>query len=338
MKKLFFILLSCIMVSGCSSAEKSDDKSGDKTDFILNTVCQIKIYNEDNSEKTADELIDEAFDLCREYENTLSRTIEGSDVYKINHAGGASVEVSASTIEVINKAEYFSSISDGAFDITIAPLSILWDFQGENPTVPPDDEIKNLLNDVDYTAVKIDGNTITLTNPEAEIDLGGIAKGYIADKTAEYLSANGVTSATINLGGNVFALGSKTDGTDFNIGIQDPASTDGSIIGYVSVSNKSLVTSGSYERYFIQDGKKYHHILDPKTGYPVENGLTAVSIISDKSVDGDGLSTTCFVLGLDKGMELINSIDGVEAVFIDENEQYYFSDGFGKDIIFNYPE
>ena len=104
------------------------------------------------------------------------------------------------------------------------------------------------------------------------------------------------------------------------------------------VSNKSLVTSGSYERYFIQDGKKYHHILDPKTGYPVENGLTAVSIISDKSVDGDGLSTTCFVLGLDKGMELINSIDGVEAVFIDENEQYYFSDGFGKDIIFNYPE
>jgi len=333
MKKLFFMLISMVLLTSCSNA--AEDSPVSQTDFLLNTVCTISIYNEENKEKDADELITDAFDLCRQYENTLSRTIEGSDVYKINHSDGESISVSDSTIEVLKYAEKYSKASNGSFDITIAPLSILWDFEGDNPTVPPDDEIASLVKEVNYTKIKIDGNNVTLEAPVKAIDLGGIAKGYIADKLADYLEINNVTSAIINLGGNVYTLGTRPDGSNFNIGIQDPSKTDGSILGYVSVSNKSLVTSGSYERYFIQDGKKYHHILDPATGYPVENGLCSVSIISEYSVDGDGLSTSCFVLGEEEGMELINSLDGIEAIFIDNSGKMYFSNGFGTDIIYS---
>lgn len=327
MKKLLFVLLSTFLLTSCSNKIS-------QTDFLLNTVCTITIYNEENKEKNADELITEAFDLCKEYENTLSRTIDGSDVYKINHSYGQPVSVSDSTIEVIKCAENYSKISNGAFDITIAPLSILWNFQGDNPTVPPDNEIAYLLKDVDYTKVNVDHNTVTLDPPVTSIELGGIAKGYIADKIAEFLDSNNVTSAVINLGGNNYTLGTKPNGSNFNIGIQDPSKTDGSILGYVSVSSKSVVTSGSYERYFIQDGQKYHHILDPSTGYPVENGLCSVSIISDRSIDGDVLSTTCFVLGKEEGMKLINSLEGIQAIFVGTDGNMYFSDGIGSDIIY----
>ena len=310
--------------AGCGS------ESSTEIFYAMDTVMTVTVYG--SGAKKASKA---SYNEVKRLEKLLSVTDEDSEIYALNHRFTS--DVSEETAALIEMALEISRETDGAFDITIYPVSLLWGFITKDYKVPSADKISEALTHCGSENISVSGTHINL--PEGYmIDLGGIAKGYIADKTAEYLSANGVTSATINLGGNVFALGSKTDGTDFIIGIQDPASTDGSIIGYVSVSNKSLVTSGSYERYFIQDGKKYHHILDPKTGYPVENGLTAVSIISDKSVDGDGLSTTCFVLGLDKGMELINSIDGVEAVFIDENEQYYFSEGFGKDIIFNYPE
>ena len=333
MKKLLFALIGLLLLTSCSKSS-SETEPVRQTDFILNTICKITIYDEENSSKDSNDLINEAFDLCREYENTLSRTIEGSDVYKINHSNGNPVDVSDTTIEVIKYAETYSKSSNGAFDITIAPLSILWDFQGDNPKVPPEDTIKSLVDEVDYTKIKINGNLVTLEVPVEAIDLGGIAKGYIADKTAEYLEANGVISAIVDLGGNIYVIGSKPDGSNFNIGVQDPSKTDGSVLGYVSVSNKSVVTSGSYERYFIQDGKRYHHILDPSTGYPADNGLCSVTIISDQSVDGDGLSTTCFVLGKDEGLKLINSLDGVQAIFIDNNGEMSFSEGFDKDLIY----
>ena len=311
-------------------------KSAEDTRFILNTICSITVYSEKNKDKTSEELVDEAFDLCQTYEDTFSRTIEGSDIYNINNSGGAPVTVSDDTIEILETAKYFSELSDGAFDITTAPLSIRWDFEGENPSVPPDDEIQELLAKVDYTKIKIDGNTVTLEAPVEAIDLGAIAKGYIADKLAEFLKYNGVTSAIISLGGNIYAIGENAEEKrPFNLGVQDPKSEDGSILGYLQLSDKSLVTSGDYQRYFMQDGRRYHHILDPKTGYPAESGLSSVTIISDSSVVGDALSTTCFVLGKDKGLELINSYDGVEAIFIDHDGNMYFSDGFGSDLVFN---
>lgn len=311
-------------------------KSAEDTRFMLNTICSITVYSEENKDKTSEELVNEAFDLCQTYEDTFSRTIEGSDIYNINNSGGAPVTVSDDTIEILETAKYFSELSDGAFDITTAPLSIRWDFEGENPSVPPDNEIQELLATVDYTKIKIDGNTVTLEAPVEAIDLGAIAKGYIADKLAEFLKDNGVTSAIISLGGNIYAIGENSEEKrPFNLGVQDPQAEDGSILGYLQLSDKSLVTSGDYQRYFMQDGKRYHHILDPKTGYPAESGLSSVTIISDSSVVGDALSTTCFVLGKDKGLELINSYDGVEAIFIDHDGNMYFSDGFGSDLVFN---
>ena len=311
-------------------------KSAEDTRFMLNTICSITVYSEENKDKTSEDLVNEAFDLCQTYEDTFSRTIEGSDIYNINNSGGAPVTVSDDTIEILETAKYFSELSDGAFDITTAPLSIRWDFEGENPSVPPDNEIQELLEKVDYTKIKIDGNTVTLEAPVEAIDLGAIAKGYIADKLAEFLKDNGVTSAIISLGGNIYAIGENSEEKrPFNLGVQDPQAEDGSILGYLQLSDKSLVTSGDYQRYFMQDGKRYHHILDPKTGYPAESGLSSVTIISDSSVVGDALSTTCFVLGKDKGLELINSYDGVEAIFIDHDGNMYFSDGFGSDLVFN---
>lgn len=330
MKKLFLLGLCSLLMTSCAP------KSAEDTRFMLNTICSITVYSEENKDKTSEELVNEAFDLCQTYEDTFSRTIEGSDIYNINNSGGAPVTVSDDTIEILETAKYFSELSDGAFDITTAPLSIRWDFEGENPSVPPDNEIQELLEKVDYTKIKIDGNTVTLEAPVEAIDLGAIAKGYIADKLAEFLKDNGVTSAIISLGGNIYAIGENAEEKrPFNLGVQDPQAEDGSILGYLQLSDKSLVTSGDYQRYFMQDGKRYHHILDPKTGYPAESGLSSVTIISDSSVVGDALSTTCFVLGKDKGLELINSYDGVEAIFIDHDGNMYFSDGFGSDLVFN---
>lgn len=330
MKKFVLLGLSIFLLTSCAKKQPASQNA-----FMLNTICNIKIYEEKNKEKTADELINEAFELCADYEDMLSVTIEYSDIYKINHSNGEAVEVSDSTIEILKKAIYYSSISDGAFDITTGPLSTRWDFEGENPSVPPAEEIKELLNKVDYSKIKIEGNSVTLEAPVEAINLGAIAKGYITDKLAEYLKDNGVTSAMISLGGNLYAIGSyEYEKRPFNLGIQNPKSQNGSILGYVSLENKSFVTSGDYERYFIENGVRYHHILDPKTGWPAESGVSSVSIISDSSTDGDALSTTCFVLGIEKGLELVNSLDNIEAVFVDNDNNLYFSDGFNKDLNF----
>ena len=327
MKKILFII-SCLFLVGCT---KQPSVVSD-TEFILNTICTITINSENNKDKTAQELIEESFELCKEYEKELSRTINASDISNINNSNNTPVQVSQSTIEVIERALYYSELTNGAFDITVAPLSILWDFQGLDPKVPDSEAISTLLQCVDYNNVIIANDTVVLSSPTTAIDLGGIAKGYIADKVAEYLNENGVTSAIIDLGGNIYLLGSRVDGNDFNTGIKDPKTNDGSIIGYMSLSNKSVVTSGSYERCFEQDGIIYHHILDPDTGYPTTNELISVTIISDSSADGDALSTSCFVLGVEEGLALINSIDNVEAVFINEDDTLYFSDGFGSTI------
>lgn len=170
------------------------------------------------------------------------------------------------------------------------------------------------------------------------LDLGAIAKGYIADKIKEFLMEKGVKSAIINLGGNVLCIGGKPDKAPFNIGIQKPFADRKETIAVMELSDKSIVSSGIYERFFERDGNFYHHILNPKTGYPYDNSLVAVTIISDKSVDGDGLSTSCFALGLEEGMKLINSIENVHAVFITDDYKPHFSDGFEEAIPLTFAE
>ena len=179
---------------------------------------------------------------------------------------------------------------------------------------------------VDYTQIKVEGNTVTL--PEGMmIDLGGIAKGYIADELAAFLREQGVTSADLNLGGNVITIGRKPDGTAWRIGVQNPHGSRDESILILNLVDATVVTSGNYERYFELDGVRYHHILDPETGYPVSNGLASVSIITQSSMYADALSTACYVLGLEEGMALIEELEDVEAIFITEDLEIHYSSG-----------
>ena len=298
------------------------------TGFYFDTVITITLYGTGQQDK-----IDGCFALADRYEKLFSNTVEGSDIDRINRADGDFVEVSEETVEVLKKGLEFCKTSSGIFDLTIGGVSGLWDFTGENDTVPDKTKISEALKHVDYTGIEIEGSRVALKDPDAVLDLGGIAKGFIADRMREYLLSEGVESGIINLGGNVLVVGSKPDGSSYTVGIEKPFETQ-QIIGKLQVTDQSVVTSGIYQRYFEKDGRIYHHILDPKTGCPVENGLYSVTIISDRSVDGDGLSTTCFLLGPEKGMQLIEQTDGVEAIFVDDSLHLTMSSGIGSEVSF----
>ena len=318
---ILLVLSIIISQTACTKKTNQSTEPVQKNGFYLDTVCNLTIYDmKDMSEENANKVIEEAFALCEKYENMLSKTRKGSDVYKINHASGAEVECSEETIFVIKKAIKYGELSNGRFDVTIGQVTDLWNFQpeGGEGKIPEQAAIDEALTHVDYKQIKVNGNKISLSDPKGEIDLGGIAKGYIADKLAEFLKKKGVNSAVIDLGGNISVVGKKPDGNEFRIGVRDPFSTDGGIIGVVEAHDKSLVTSGTYERSFTKDGKVYHHILDVKTGYPVEMGLDSVTIIGagNDGIDCDSLATTCLILGEEEGRKLIESLDGYEAIFV----------------------
>lgn len=320
-KKLSAVLTaSALLLTGCSGAKSSTQTDQDLTytDMLFDTVIKIQILD------PADEsILDGLKKLCEKYDTMFSATNTDSELYKLNHANGQPFTVSSETANLIQKGIHYSELSGGAFDLTIEPVSALWDFKADKPTVPSSDAIAQAVSHVDYTKVDIQDNTVTLEDPEAGIDLGAIAKGYIADQVKTYLKKQGIKHAIINLGGNVDVIGTKPDGSKYNIGIQKPFDESGEAITSVQLKDQTVVTSGIYERYFKKNGKLYHHILDPRTGYPCENNLYSVSIITDSSTKADALSTTCFLLGYEKGMELIQSMDGVEAIFITDDEKVH---------------
>lgn len=320
-------LLSAILLSGCTTLPKSESLT--MTGTYFDTVVQIEVWGADQ------DMIEHCRKMCETYEQMLSATIETSEISKINNADGEPVSVSDDTAELIEKGIEYGEISGGLFDITIAPASGLWNFtDNEDKTLPDPDELAEAVSHIDYRCVHVDGNTVVLTDPEAQIDLGGIAKGYIADRLKEYLEGEGIEHALIDLGGNMLALGGRYDGTDFRIGLQKPFAETGTAMAALSINDQSVVTSGDYERYFEKDGVIYHHILAPSTGYPVQNDLDQVTIISERSVDGDALSTTCFAMGLEDGMELIRSLDGVEAIFVTKDgEIHTSSDEIGLQVL-----
>ena len=326
MKKIRpLLIILCIMtvfLTGCSRNATPISKSG----IYFDTIITITVYNDDHMF-----LLDECFSLAEKYENLFSKTVETSDIYKINHSNGNATVVDSETIYLLEKALSYADMTNGAIDPTILPLSDLWNF-GENNKVPSSKDITSSLSYVGYKNVVIDkdASTVTLTNANAGIDLGFIAKGYIADKMKEYLVSNGVESALINLGGNVLTIGNKPDGSSYVLGIQEPFSNGQSSIPNVSIRDKSLVTSGVYERYFYENDTLYHHILDTKTGYPIDNNLWGVTILSDSSMEGDAYSTICLCLGLEEGMSLIEKTDGLEALFITNDMELHYSSGFPK--------
>lgn len=318
----FFLCLSMLPMMGCANASKTPIS---KTATLFDTVISISIYD-----KGSEHLLDTCIEMCENYEKKFSRTLEGSEIYQLNHANGQPVELSNETIEVLNKALYYCQLSEGRFDITIAPLSDLWNFQNNPGVLPTPEEIQEAKSHVDYKNISIDGNKVQLLDPYAAVDLGGIAKGYVADQLKAYLKSQDVSYALINLGGNVLALGEKPDGSYYNIGIQKPFSETGEAITSVKIKDQSVVSSGIYQRYFKIEDTIYHHILNPETGYPYEGELSGVTIVCDHSTDADALSTLCFILGRKAGLKLIDSLNDTEAIFITKENQIYYSKGLKK--------
>jgi thiamine biosynthesis lipoprotein len=312
------------MITGCSNKQKSISK----TDLVLGTVVTINIYDH-GSEK----VVNKVFDKLKEIESKMTINGENSEVIGINdNAGKDFVKVSDETFYVIQKGKYFSELSKGRFDISIGTIVKLWNIGTEDARVPSQEEINTKKQLVNYHDVILneEEQSVMLKQKGMILDLGGIAKGYAADAVAEILKENKVKHAIVNLGGNVFAYGNKLDGTPWKIGIQNPFSPRedrGKYIGVVNAANQTVVTSGVYERFLEKDGKYYHHILDPATGYPVENNLVGVSIIADRSIDADSLSTSAFSLGLEEGRKLIEAVDNVEAVFITKDQDVYITSG-----------
>lgn len=325
-KKILTALAASILLLpffGCSREGALVTKSG----FYFDTLIQITLYDH-----RQESLIDDCFAMAAEYENLLSRTIDGSEISRINEAGGAWVSVSPKTLEVLRKALFWCEESDGAFDITLGAVSDLWDIKNNPGILPSPEALSQALAATGYEQLSIDGTQVSLANPDARLDLGAISKGWIADCMKEYLNRQGVTEGLINLGGNVLVLGPKTDGGTYKVGIQKPFSQDGSVLMTVDITDGTVVTSGIYQRYFELEGTIYHHILNPDTGYPYQNGLLSVTIICPLSADGDGLSTACFALGMEDGLALIESIPDAEAVFITEDYEIITSSGMGTTI------
>ena len=317
-----FLLLATLLplLNGCGANTEPISRTG----FYFDTVIQITIYD-----AKKEKCLDECMQLAENYEEMLSPTVEGSDIWNINHSGGKSVRVSDETAALLKTALTYCEMTEGRIDLTMETVSVLWDFHPDETTnrIPDQTAIEKALSHVDYHNLLIEGNTVTLLDPESQISLGFIAKGYIADQLKEYLLSQNIESAIINLGGNLLAVGQKPDGSPFQFGIQMPFEAQGTPITALPVSDRSVVSSGVYERYFYQNGTLYHHILDTSNGYPIQNTLLGVTILSDSSTMGDALSTTCFILGPEEGMRLVESLEDVEAVFITNDYALHYSSG-----------
>lgn len=318
---LILILIFPILSIGCAD-ESVENLSISKTDFLMDTVMTVKIFD-----SRSEELMEDLFDRLREIESKMSITIETSDVNLINeNAGIKPVKVDSETYFVLQKAKEYAKISNGDYDPTIGPLTELWDISQTDENrdrLPSEGEIKAAMALIDYEKLELlDDQNVFLQEKGMKINLGSIAKGYAGDQAKKVLAENGVESAIIDLGGNVYAYGDKA-GDPWRIGVQDPNESTGVKLGTLNIKDKSIVSSGSYERYFTYNERRYHHILDPKTGYPTDNGLLGVTIISDSSIDGDALSTTLFVLGLEEGKKLVDQMDGLEAIFIEDSDEIH---------------
>ena len=331
MKRQLAALLLTIFALSLTACGETAAESETRTVYAMDTVMNLTVYGENAAaalESAEKELhtLDEA---------VLSRTAEGSELYALNASNGATVEYGADDAlpALIETALTISDATDGAFDPTLAPVLDAWRFTKDERCVPSADELKELLSHTGCGKVALektaDGWTVTLLDG-AQLDLGGIAKGYAADLLRAQLEKEGVTSATLDLGGDVFVMGRKTDGSDWRIAVKNPADTE-SYLGVVSAADKFIVTSGVYERYFEENGVRYHHILDPKTGCPAESGLVSVTVLCENGAWADALSTACFVLGPDGALALRDDLadqgTDFELILVTDDGRVLYTDG-----------
>ena len=325
MKRLVYTLLTLslfVFAAGCSIGQQEPIET---QDFALGTIINQQVYG-----ANAQEAAEEVSARMKELDALWTINSPGGDINKLNNmAGQGYVKLNPETISLLMTARKISDLTSGAaLDITVAPLVKAWGIGTDHPQIPADDVVQQLLKLVNYQDVMVEAgtNSASLRKSGQMIDLGGIAKGYIGDEAIAIYKKHGVTSAYANLGGNVVALGSKPDGSAWRVGIQNPRARNGEIVGVVSVTDKAVVTSGDYQRYFIKDGRRYCHIIDPRTGYPAASGLMSVTIITSSSTEADGMSKA-FVLGLEGGMKLVEGYGQAEAIFITTDKKIYVTPG-----------
>lgn len=306
-------LCVCFLNAGCTEPASS------RSEFVLGTLCVVNLYNRGESG-----IYREIFTRLREIESRMSAVLGESEIQAINSAAGIKpVKVTNDTFEVIESALHYAELSDGAFDPTIGPLVNLWGIGGDNVRLPDPEAVQAALSRVGWRDVELnrEEGTVFLGREGMGLDLGGIAKGYAADEAVRIVKRHNLKRAIIDLGGNIYAYGEKAGkwpgkGLPWRIGIQDPLEERGQYFALLELRNKTVVTSGVYERFLEVDGKKYHHILSTTDGYPVDSGLLSVTIIADKSIDADALSTAVFALGWERGSALLNQIANAGGIFV----------------------
>lgn len=327
-KRLFFslvLLCTIFLCSGCHFGDagegKKEIKKESKEFFAMDTIIDLTVYAEEPSE-----ILTEAGREIQNYENLFSVNIETSDVAKLNRAGGAPVQVSPETYELIRKGIEISERTGGLFDISVYPLVRAWGFTTEEYRVPDQKERDEILKKVDYTRIELGADHTVRIPEEMQIDLGGIAKGYVSQRLIELFREKKAKAAVVSLGGNVQTYGEKPDGTLFTVGITDPADGAG-ILGTIEVGQKAVITSGSYQRYFEKDGAVYHHIMDKRTGAPADSDLKSVTVISDAGESADSLATALFVMGKEKAVEFDKNNEDIKLILIDEQNEVWTSEG-----------
>ncbi|WP_058300840.1 FAD:protein FMN transferase [Gorillibacterium timonense] len=341
---VMILILVCLIVSGCAKQSPSASPAAgqakipvSETYYVFDTVVTVKVYDE----KIQKDQFAHIGTILDNVELWLNRENKNSEIYKVNQmAGKEAVKVSPEAFKAVKSALQDSIDSNGVFDLTIGPIVSLWGVGQEGAHKPADSDIAKSLALVNYKEVTLDeaNQTVKLNKPGMSLDIGGTGKGYAADLIAEYLESQGFHSAIIDMGGNLLTVGQKPDGSDWNIGIQNPDQSRGTSVGTVKVGPMAIVASGIYERFFIENGVRYHHIMDTSTGAPVQNELASVTILTDQSaMVGEGLDNWVFALGLEKGLAYVDSREGVEAVFITKDQKVYVSKGLKGKLVMSDP-
>ena len=332
LKKILALgLASAILFAGCAERREAAqqmlenqkmENRHEATTFAMDTVMTFTVIHEDG-----DEIIIDAEQEIRRLENLLSVTVESSDISKLNAAAGKeALDMQIDTQVLLAKGKELGEKTGGAFDIAISPIVKAWGFTEEEHHVPTQAELDALLPVTDPSDVFLDAGKAYLQKEGMAVDLGGIAKGYTSDKVSELLKEKGVESAIVSLGGNVVGIGRKPDGEKWEVALANPLDAN-DYCGLISIEDKAVVTSGGYQRFFEENGRKYHHIIDPATGYPAESGLLSVTIISESGTEADVLSTALFVMGLEDALEYWQKNGGFEAIFITEAGEVIATEG-----------
>ncbi len=330
------ILAATLALGGCSGQDKDEQQENvqdmvlksnveqfQREDVAMGTLTTAVVYT--SGVDLTSEIIEQ---ISRVEDDYISWRVEGSDIDKMNNSAGNSdgASISDSTANYLQQILKLSEVSDGAFDPTIGKITRLWDIDGENPKVPGEAELEQLLADCGYEKVRLEGNQAYL-EADTSVDLGAVGKGIGCDVAMDLLKANPeVKGAVISVGGSIVVYGEKPDGSDWQVAITNP-DDDTDYLGVLTLSGENYVsTSGDYEKYFEENGVRYHHIMNPSTGYPADSGLVSVSILTKSGLLSDGLSTACFVLGMEKSLPVLEHY-GAEAIFVDQNHKVYLTDG-----------